>query len=243
MAPDYRNELFQKYRQTHAAYLDSDTKSQIDWFLRYVNIHYMRHISGVDKNSAKMLEIGCNKGYLLAVLNLLGFKNLYGVDLSPDDVSSAKILVPSADISYADAFQFMENKHEIFDVIIMKAVLEHIRKDDTLRLLTTIKTGLKQGGCMILDVPNMDWLFASHERYMDFTHEVGFTKESLRQIMNTVFTNVTINPADNILPLGPIGNAKKRIARFILQKLFSWADPQGADNSIWERSIIGVGWK
>lgn len=30
----------------------------------------------------------------------------------------------------------------------------------------------------------MDSIFASHERYMDFTREVGFTEESLGQLFS-----------------------------------------------------------
>ena len=93
----------------------------------------------------------------------------------------------------------------------------------------------------MIDVPNMDWLFASHERYMDFTHEVGFTVESLRQIMNQVFLNVQIVPIDNIYSLTFLEAFKKKVARFVLQMLFSWAEPQGGNNPIWARSIVGVG--
>lgn len=59
-----------------------------------------------------------------------------------------------------------------------------------LSFLQSIHFGLKQGWGVIIDVPNMDWLFASHERYMDFTHELGFTVESLGQLGRIYFEQV-----------------------------------------------------
>ena len=54
-------------------------------------------------------------------------------------------------------------------------------KDRVLPLLEKISSSLKPDGMAIIDVPNMDWILGQHERYMDFTHEVGFTRESLAQ--------------------------------------------------------------
>ena len=61
---------------------------------------------------------------------------------------------------------------------------------------------LRAGGAVLIDVPNMDWLFAGHERYMDFTHELGFTQESLSQLLGGVFSEVVVRPVDNDLSHG-----------------------------------------
>jgi SAM-dependent methyltransferase len=240
---DYRRRFFASYHLTHVAYLDSNNSDKLDWFEKYVKKYYLPIINGLDKNFSKILEIGCNKGFVLAVLNSLGFKNLYGIDLSPEDIEIAKKMVPDANIACADAFDYLDNNAGQYDAIILKAVLEHMRKDEGIPFLEKIKEGLKPGGLVVIDVPNMDWLFASHERYMDFTHEVGFTKESLRQLMNNVFSDVRVIPADNIFLPFFFGGIKKRVARFILQRFLCWADGQGGTNPIWERSIIGFGKK
>ena len=65
--------------------------------------------------------------------------------------------------------------------------MEHIEKNRILEFLELVNNSLIEGGIALIEVPNMDWIWASHERYMDFTHEVGFTKESLRQIMRNFF--------------------------------------------------------
>jgi 2-polyprenyl-3-methyl-5-hydroxy-6-metoxy-1,4-benzoquinol methylase len=243
MNDNYSEKLFTNYSRTHLAYLDSDEESKIEWFISYVRQNYLSYIDKFDRKSSKILDIGCNKGYLLLALNYLGFESLHGVDLSPDDLKRAKTILPIGNFLCIDAFDYLSENVGQFDVITLKAVLEHIPKNKILILLEHIKKAIRGDGMVIIDVPNMDWLFATHERYMDFTHEVGFTQESLRQVMNAVFRRVEIRPVDHIPSSSAIINLKKRVSRFFLNKLFSWADPQGAENLIWARSIIAVGRK
>lgn len=242
MQNNYRQRLFNSYSRTHIAYLDADDQSKLDWFLKYTKVNYLVHIDKFDKKSSTILDIGCNKGYLLAALASFGYKNLFGIDLSSEDIDRATGLVPGANLICENAFDYLIENKEKFNVIILKAVLEHTRKDDVITFLERIKGGLKPNGIVIIDVPNMDWLFASHERYMDFTHEIGFTKESLRQVMNNVYSRVQVFPSDNIT-FSFLGAIKKWIARHILTKLLVWADPEGGRNLIWTRSILGIGWK
>jgi 2-polyprenyl-3-methyl-5-hydroxy-6-metoxy-1,4-benzoquinol methylase len=241
MAQDYRSQLFASYHSTHVAYLDPDDQLKIDWFQKYAKHNYLKHLNKEDKSHTEVLEIGCNKGYLLAALSSFGFSKLYGVDLSSDDVDQAKLLVPNAEIACQDAFDYLSSNQNKFDVIVLKAVLEHIQKDDIITFLVKIKQALKTGGIVLIDVPNMDWLFASHERYMDFTHEVGFTQESLTQVMSQIFSDIDVIPVDNILAYSWTVNMKKKMARFILGRLLNWADPEGGSSPIWARSIVGVG--
>jgi 2-polyprenyl-3-methyl-5-hydroxy-6-metoxy-1,4-benzoquinol methylase len=196
---NYRNQLFNNYNKTHVAHLDSDDKFKVEWFKEYVITNYLPHLRDRNKNSTRILEIGCNKGYLLNGLADSGFKQLFGIDLSADDVKKAKKLLPKSQISNINAFSYLDDKSNKFDVIILKAVLEHIPKGDVMPLLKKIYTALNFEGIVIVDVPNMDWLFATHERYMDFTHEVGFTRESLAQIMRNIFTDVFIFQGQGLL--------------------------------------------
>ena len=95
---DYRSKLFSSYNATHVSHLDVDDESKLAFFREYTRVNYLQHLKDLDGNSAEILEIACNKGYLLAALHSLEFKKLFGVDLSPLDVVKAKQIVPSADI-------------------------------------------------------------------------------------------------------------------------------------------------
>lgn len=235
---DYRRQLLARY-DLHVARLDPDDRAKLEWFATYARANYLPHLGRLDTTSSRVLEIGCSKGYLLKVLSDLGFQHVYGVDASPGDVAIARRMVPSADIECADAATYL-SRGRAYNAILLKAVLEHIPKGEVLPLLNTIAESLSPNGLLIVDVPNMDWLFAGHERYMDFTHEVGFTRESLLQTISTVLPEAEVFPVDTPL-LGRRGRLQRRIARRIIGTLLRWADAEGAQNPIWSRNLVAVG--
>ncbi|MDH5525233.1 MAG: class I SAM-dependent methyltransferase [Desulfobulbaceae bacterium] len=243
MKSDYRKKLFDNYAKTHTDHIDQGDQDKLDWFKKYIFTNYIEVIQDIDKDSSCILEIGCNKGYLVNVLSGFGFKNLIGIDLSVDDLEKAKELNSEADFFCMDAFDYLQDKKNFFDLIIMKAVLEHVSKEKTLLIIKMLKDSLKSGGTLLVDVPNMDWLFASHERYMDFTHEVGFTKESLSQVLYTQFSSVSIFPVDHQFPVSFYDGLRTRIGQYLISKLLTWADAQGAGNHIWSRNIIAIATK
>lgn len=244
MESDYRSRLFSTYNATHISHLDADDQAKLEWFSKYAAGNYLPLLNGFDKNSIEVLEVACNKGYLLKALSAHGFRNLSGVDLSPDDVAHAATLVPEATITYAHADAYLDEHARRFDIIILKAMLEHVRKDETLPLLEKIRAALKTGGMVIIDVPNMDWLFASHERYMDFTHEAGFTRESLAQVMRNVFDSVHVVHSTPVVERG----LKTKLGALLRPALISLASvllriiSEGASDVWWHsRSIIATG--
>jgi 2-polyprenyl-3-methyl-5-hydroxy-6-metoxy-1,4-benzoquinol methylase len=249
---DYRRDLFTMYDQ-HSAALDGADAEKMAWFSGYVEVNYLPTIENFAAREGAVLEIGCNKGYVLACLAERGFTRLTGIDLSPTDLERARSIVPSAHFEQVDALEFLPRHPDEYQVIVMKAVLEHVPKDQVLMLLRRAAAALRPGGVLLVDVPNMDWLFASHERYMDFTHEGGFTAESLRQTLGTAFETVTVTPIDNAVPYARSevtrlrlklrlwwAGTRRRTARSVLTTLLRWADHEGGSGPIWARSILGV---
>ena len=58
-----------------------------------------------------------------------------------------------------------------------------------------INSSLTATGKVLIDVQNSAWIFGMHDRYVDFTHEAGFTFESLRQVVMIHFNAVEVIPA------------------------------------------------
>lgn len=246
MGNNYRKELFENYHSTHEDFVDLDDSAKARWFLDYVGANYLPLLSGLDKSKAKILEIGCNKGFALLALEKLGYGGLFGIDMSPVDIQKAKSLVASASFQCGDAHPYLRKNRKKFDVILLKAVLEHIPKDEVVPFLRSIREGLKDGGWVIVDVPNMDWIASYHERYMDFTHENGFTRESLGQVMRNVFAAVTVDKGKPVLSKGARGLLRD-ILRPVFLALVNLAlrlVGEGASDIWWDcRSIIAVGRK
>ena len=145
-----------------------------------------------------ILEIGCNKGFLTnALKEYYPQADICGVDLSPNDVAYAKQHFSGIDFSCENAFDVLKKKK--FDLVVAKDVMEHISKDEQEKFVELLYEALKDNGICIIQVPNMDWVFSNHERYMDFTHEIGYTRESFKDIFRLYFGKyVDVKPSSYI---------------------------------------------
>ena len=241
---DLHKYLFTNYAKTHREFVYSCDRQA--WFANYVEANYFPFIEHLDKQQAEILEIGCGEGYLLSAFSAANYKNLHAVDLSPDDVEKAKKLNPNADIHCIDALDYLDKSKILYDLILFKDVLEHTCKEQVFSLLKKVKAGLNPNGMIIIDVPNMDWLLAQHERYMDFTHEVGFTRESLAQVLRNLFTDIRVVKG-RMVNIDPNLTLKARIAYqlrpfviYIITKVLTIIG-EGASDVWWDcRSIIAI---
>ena len=127
----------------------------------------------------------------------------------------------SIQFSCIDFFEFAKTAGE-YDVIICKDVMEHITKDRQWEFVQTIYDTLKDNGIALIQVPNMDWIFSNHERYMDFTHEIGYTRESFYDIFRVVFGkgNIEVLPASYIFKTTFKQKVVYGLMRPVLLKIF-----------------------
>ena len=198
---DTQNKIFANYDKRMDADLASSVELKIkEQFLRNVFEYNFREECPPPNGQQEILEIGCNKGFLASALrDYYPEANIHGVDLSPNDIDYAKRAFPTIDFSCENAFDVL--KPNSFDLIIAKDVMEHIAKNEQENFVENIYAALKQNGVCIIQVPNMDWLFSNHERYMDFTHEIGYTRESFKDIFRLYFgSNVKVKPSSYIWP-------------------------------------------
>lgn len=172
---------------------------------------------------AKILDIGCGTGHFLYYLEKKGYTDFLGVDISPQQVDFCRENV-SKKVKLADAFEFLKEKKDIYDVIVANDLLEHITKEETVKFLMRVNAALKEKGVFIMRTPNMGNPFAVHSRYKDFTHETGFTDRSLYQVFWTAgFRDIQVLPYKNYSVRTfkrSLESGLARIIRFFLAKLF-----------------------
>lgn len=138
----------------------------------------------VSFDHARVLDIGCATGRLLAELRSRGLKNVVGLDPSPACAQAAKRLydidvytMPLAQLASAD---------DQFDLVVMVGVLEHLR--DLNKQLVGVRRLLKPGGSAYVEVPDVTafdtWPNAP---YQDFSteHIAFFSPVSLNNLMST----------------------------------------------------------
>jgi 2-polyprenyl-3-methyl-5-hydroxy-6-metoxy-1,4-benzoquinol methylase len=139
------------------------------------------------------LEIGPGKGEILQWFHRHGY-DAQGVDVSSEVVDYCNRLLPGSVDLATNTVAWLMARPAQFDAVLMLHVLEHIPKEQVVPLLRAIHTALRPSGCLIVEVPNMSAAFVGlHLRYVDWTHEVGFTPESLRSVLSVVgFNDVVV---------------------------------------------------
>jgi len=142
-----RNKIFNKYYSVHGKFLGGEMGSRQRWFNNLCEANYAKHIPS---GGGKILEIGCGKGYILKWMRDKGYSNIEGMDLSPEDVETAKEYVGIDGVYCVDAAKYLLTKESVYDCIIGKDILEHIEKNKLDGLLSAIKAALKSGGKIIL---------------------------------------------------------------------------------------------
>lgn len=240
-----RNKIFDKYYSVHGKFLDEEIGGRQRWFDNLCEANYARYIPSL--REVKILEIGCGKGYILKWLQSKGYFNIEGVDLSPEDIEIAKKYVGIDSIYCVNAIEYLSTRENTYDCIMGKDILEHIEKNELDESLDAIRRALKPNGRIIIQVPNMDWIMASHERYMDLTHEVGFTRESLGELLRLYFENVSVFPVEYDFPSSIRSKIAFKVIRPVIIKLVQLLLKVlggGAESCLFQhREILGIGIK
>lgn len=91
---------------------------------------------------ARILEVGCNMGNQLLLLQEMGFTNLHGIEIQDYALAYARRRVPSANLLQGSALAIPYPDRE-FDLIFTSGVLIHIAPDDLPMALSEIHRSAK----------------------------------------------------------------------------------------------------
>ena len=135
--------------------------------------------------NAKILEIGCGRGIFINYLITKGYTHIEGVDLSKEQTAFCKNnIFPT--VVLGDGFKYLKKSKTKYDLIVMHQVIEHIPKDELIESIRLIYDHLNNKGRLYLTTPNMDNFCMLRARYIDLTHEIGFTSDSLKALLKIV---------------------------------------------------------
>ena len=199
-------EIYEKY-ELHAK---MPTKAMLEKTSHTYRIIYGKFIP--NKN-VKILDVGCGAGYFLYFLKKEGYKNFLGIDLSKKEIEFCKRNI-SKKVVFANVFNFL-NKNRNYDLIVMNHLLEHIEKKRVINILRLCYNALNKNGKLFIQVPNTSNPFSLHSRYIDITHEIGFTDSSLREVLKiSGFKNI------NLFGALPFGSKKSKIRNIITKTIY-----------------------
>ena len=161
--------------------------------------------------AARILEIGCGDGSFVRFLREMGYSRAEGLDVSEERLARAQGL-GAKDVFQADLRTYFSDRGiaNDLDVVFALNVIEHLRKDEVLTLLTDVFSALRPGGEFWIRTPNGAGLFAGYTRYVEFTHENAFTTASLREILEFAgFREMRFRP------WGPVPHGVVSLARYL----------------------------
>lgn len=186
---------------------------------------------------ARILDIGCGTGLLLAELQRRGFYNLWGVDLSPKMIEKAQQNFKGP-LQIANCYK-LPFENESFDAVIISSMLHHL--PDIPLALKEIERVLQPYGLLFIREPHRDHYFAVNKeasagvmwlmhslQHTECTvippalphHEFhrAFTKEELRKNIEEVFDIIYL---ETRFPLSPFFS---RVKFILIQILALWGD-------------------
>lgn len=208
-----RNKVFDNYLTTHPTYLFNPLS--LDLSFRIFNANYLKFLP-TDK-TARILDIGCGTGHFLAYVKSMNYSNFLGVDIGKEQIDHCKKHITKNVLLIKNLNDFLKENKNSFDFILMNDVIEHIDRDEILDTLSFILASLKKNGAVVIRTVNLKNRWGMAVRYMDFTHTVGFTEESLRQVMLTAgFKNVLL-----VAETHPVYDLKS-FTRVCLKQLFEF---------------------
>lgn len=139
----------------------------------------------------RVLDIGCGTGFLGDCLTEFG-NECYGITISPGEVVKAQGKMKAVHLIDIENAKDLPFKKNYFDVIVFGDVLEHLKNSSY--PLQLVKPYLKQGGMIIVSLPNIaNFKFRlrllmgkfEYEPYgiMDYTHLRFFTLDTAKQLI------------------------------------------------------------
>jgi len=114
---------------------------------------YKRIIKRLIKKGT-FLDIGCAEGYFLQSIENRFIT--YGIELNKSASEKAKLISKKSRVFNRDATNLSNFKDNMFNVITIFDVLEHIK--ETNKILREIKRVIKENGVLIVSVPNTNSL-------------------------------------------------------------------------------------
>lgn len=180
----FKDRFYRNYTSTHIT--GRKGEATLERFQREFPT-WDRHFGSLlsSDRAARILDVGCGRGGLVYWLQQRGYRNASGIDLSAEQVDTARRLgIPN--VQQADVAEFLAGRRDHYDALILRDVLEHFTRDEIVEVLEICRSAIRPGGVVIVQVPNAESPFFGRIRYGDFTHETAFSLSSINQLFNVI---------------------------------------------------------
>lgn len=213
-----------------------DVEKGYHTFGQFYRVNYLPHMPS-DK-LVKVLVVSCGPGYFLNLLRSEGYSDVLGIDSASEKVGYA--LEKKLNARVEDAFSFLQNSSEPYDVIFCEQELNHLTKDEMVIFLKLCWSRMKDGGTLIVHGLNgANPLTGAEALAQNFDHFSTFTDYSLKQVLHySGFGDIRIIPLDLYVfynnPMNYVGKAITGLLSVIFRAGFML---YGKSNKIFTKKI------
>lgn len=124
----WRGDFGREYAERHRFTIDEQNEHWMKVHGVRAQDFFERNLEGVDRG-ARVLEVGCNLGNKLMIMQSLGFERVYGVEPGTYAREQGRARNPALEILRGDAMD-LPFKDGFFDLVYTSGVLIHIHPDD-----------------------------------------------------------------------------------------------------------------
>jgi SAM-dependent methyltransferase len=140
----------------------------------------------------RLLELGCGSGTVLAALAELG--EAVGMDTHEDLIAAGR--AAGRDVRLGHLPDVLGVAPGWADVVLLLDVIEHV--DDDVATLRAARTGVGEGGLLVVTVPAYQWLWSGHDEVLG--HRRRYTAARLRAAVERAgFTVVRVSYFNSLL--------------------------------------------
>ncbi|WP_440862620.1 class I SAM-dependent methyltransferase [Symbiopectobacterium purcellii] len=161
-----------QYSNWHA-----DTPESCAHDMYQAKLFFDTHAIYPEQKESKVLEIGCGMGRVMLMLREAGYYNLNGIDIDKSQADIAKN--QQLNVFLGDAAELLQQSDTKYNTVYAFDVLEHIAKEKQLALLKLIYDKTSDNACLALSTPNALAPTATFYRYIDFTHTIIYTQNTI----------------------------------------------------------------
>jgi len=138
-----------------------------------------------EAKTSRILDVGCGFGLLMRFCCEQGYKRVSGVEIDGQlfAATSSRLGKMAESLIHSDARVFLRGKSSSYDVITLFDVIEHFTPEQAVELAALVRQALRPGGIGVFRTPNMANLFGGYSRFIDLTHQQGYTEFSLAQLL------------------------------------------------------------
>lgn len=214
-------DLYQRYVSYHHSRIYRTDAKEYEMYRQYFRKNYGPFLP--QDREVPVVDIGCGLGHCLYFFAKEGYCNRTGVDLCPEALEHCVKhgLLQMERAVQEDAQTYLASHVGCFGVIVMNDLVEHLPKETIVPVLRAAREALRPGGVLLIKTVNAaNPITGCSSRYVDFTHTVAFTEESLRFVcISAGFRDVSIYPQD-IWIFNPLVNAAGRVLHWLLSTVF-----------------------